>query len=286
MTVLIPARDEAETIGEICGLLASDLMGSVIDEIVVIDCDSDDETAKIAFEAGARVEKVSEVLPETPWVLGKGEAMWRGLATVETDLVCFIDGDIRNFDKRFVERLITPLFNDATLGFTKGFYRRAFEDDSGLAVDQGGRVTELTARPLLNVFYPELAGFLQPLAGEYAGRTELLKRVPFLTGYGVDVGLLIDLFQQGGLQAMAQVDLIERVHRNRPLHELRMMASAIADAIIRRAQRDGRLHLDAAHERPVLLPGAGSSLEVSFLDQEDREPLNRIARRNIQIASL
>ena len=276
VAVVIPARNEARTIGAICTVIAERLIPSLVDDLVVVDCDSTDRTAQIAAAAGATVVSARRVLPEVPWQLGKGEAMWRGLATVDADIVCFVDGDIKNFDERFVERLVTPLLADSTLAFTKGFYRRPLKTGTVTAPADGGRVTELTARPLLNLLYPELAGFLQPLAGEYAARTSAISAIPFLTGYGVDVAMLIDLLGTVGLEAMAQVDLDERVHRNRPLRELRAMATVVAEAVIRRAERDRRLSLETETDRPLLFPGPGTSLEMTLLPQEERPPINRV----------
>jgi glucosyl-3-phosphoglycerate synthase len=275
VSVVIPARDEARTIGDIVGRIASELGERIVSELVVVDCDSSDRTAEIAEVAGARVERLPQILPDVPWVLGKGEALWRSLAVVEGDIVCFVDGDIRNFDGRFVSRLLAPLIADETLAFTKGFYRRPLRVETTLVPAAGGRVTELTARPLLNLLYPELAGFLQPLAGEYAGRREVLERLPFRTGYGVDVALLIDLLGQVGLDAMAQVDLDERVHRNRPLRQLRGMATTIVRAIAERADRDGRIKLGSI-PTTALLPDASAGLEITDLSEQDRPPMREV----------
>lgn len=278
VSVVIPARDEARTIGEIVEHIARTLGGRIVHELVVIDCDSSDRTAEIASVAGARVEQLSAIVPEVPWVLGKGEALWRSLAVVDGDIVCFIDGDIGNFDERFVARLISPLVHDETLAFTKGFYRRPLRVERALVPAAGGRVTELTARPLLNLFYPELAGFLQPLAGEYAGRRAVLEGLPLRTGYGVDVALLIDLLDAVGLDAMAQVDLDERVHRNRPLAQLRAMATTIARAILERADRDGRVKI-AELPGVALLPDADGGLQVNDLSELDRPAMRTVLER-------
>lgn len=285
VTVVIPARNEARTIGAICTTIGHELIGRLVDELVVIDCGSTDRTAEIAALAGARVHRLERILPDVPVILGKGEALWRSLAVIDTDLVCFVDGDIRDFDARFVERLVAPLLADRSIAFTKGFYRRPLRVDATLVPAAGGRVTELTARPLLNICYPELAGFLQPLAGEVAARLDALRAIPFFTGYGVDVGLLIDLAASVGLDAMAQVDLEERVHRNRPLRELRAMATVIARAILRRAERDGRMNVAGGFDRAILLPDADGSLEVTELLQEERPPMAELLERGDDVAS-
>jgi glucosyl-3-phosphoglycerate synthase len=276
VAVVIPARNEARTIGAICTSLTESKTQGLFDELIVIDCASSDRTAQIAELAGAQVHRIDRILPEIPSVIGKGEALWRSLAAVDSDIVCFVDGDIRNFDPMFIERLITPLLRDETLSFTKGFYRRPLRIGSTMVPAAGGRVTELTARPLLNLCYPELAGFLQPLAGEMAARTNVLRSVPFFTGYGVDVALLIDIAAHAGLDSMAQVDLEERVHRNRPLRELRAMATVIARAILSRAERDERLAISGGFERAVLLPGSDGSLDATDLVQLERPPMNRL----------
>lgn len=278
VSVVIPARDEAKTIGQIVQHICSSLGERIVHELVVVDCDSTDRTAEIAAVAGARVERLPSLLPDVPWRLGKGEALWRSLSTVDGDIVCFVDGDIRNFDERFIARLITPLVADESLEFTKGFYRRPLRVDAKLIPAAGGRVTELTARPLLNLCYPELAGFLQPLAGEYAGRRGVLESLPFRTGYGVDVALLIDLLGTVGLDSLAQVDLDERVHRNRPLRQLRAMATTIARTILERADRDGRVKLSGDH-RAALLPNADGGLDIVDLSEEDRPPMRELLSR-------
>ena len=241
VSVVLPALNEADTIGDICATISGELLGGLVDELIVIDCASDDATASVAATSGAAVYDVAAILPETPVVAGKGEALWRSLSVVSGDVVVWLDSDIRNFSTAFVERLVAPLLVDPTIAYVKGAYRRPLARGDELIPDEGGRVTELLARPLLAAFFPELGGFVQPLAGEYAGRVEVLRRVPFFTGYSVEAGLLIDLLDDVGLDAMAQADLGERVHRNRPLAELAPTAYAIGRTILRRASERGRL---------------------------------------------
>lgn len=284
IAVVVPARNEARTIGPICRSIGDSLVGRLVDEVILIDCDSSDRTAEIAGIAGARVHRLERILPEIPPVIGKGDAMWRSLAVTDADIVCFLDGDVRDFDPRFVERLVAPLLQHPALAFTKGFYERPLRVDATLVPGAGGRVTELTARPLLNAFYPELAGFLQPLAGEMAARTSLLRELPFVTGYGVDVGLLIDIAATAGLDAMAQVDLEQRIHRNRSLRELRTTAAMVSRTILDRAERDGRIAMRAASEQ-LLLPDAADGLEQVSVAQKERPAMRELLEDADEIAN-
>ena len=240
--VALPALNEAPTVGAICRSIRFELMErtGLVAELVVMDGGSTDGTESFALDAGARVVAAADVLPTVTPVGGKGDSMWRSLEVLETDIVCWIDADIRNFEPHFVSRLVAPLIADASIDFVKATYRRPLAVGDLMTADGGGRVTELCARPLLRSFFPELAGIRQPLAGEYAGRREVLMKVPFFSGYSVEAGLLIDLLDEVGLDAIAQADLGERIHRNRPLAELAPMANSIARSIIRRATEWGR----------------------------------------------
>ena len=197
----------------------------------MIDDGSTDATAEVAGWEGARVLAVDDVLPELPDGSGKGNALWMSLYACDGDIVCWLDADVRNFGSHFVTRLLEPLLTDPAIGFVKGYYRRPLHGEP----TGGGRVTELMARPLLSALFPHLAGFVQPLAGEYAGRRALLETVPFVEGWGVELGLLIDLVANFGIDAIAQVDLDVREHRNRPLEELGPQAMAILVTGLRRA---------------------------------------------------
>lgn len=232
VSVCIPARDEETTVGEVVAAIRSDLMGSVdlVDEIVVVDDHSGDRTAATAAAAGARVVDASRVLTDHGPGPGKGEALWKSLHESTGDVVVWIDADIVDLDTRFVVGLLGPLLTDPATSFVKGHYERPEGDGIG-----GGRVTELTARPLLSLYFPELAAVAQPLAGEYAGRRSLLEQLPFVVGYGVDVALLIDAWRLVGAGGIAQVDLGVRHHRNRPLVELGPQAVAVGQAILDRA---------------------------------------------------
>ncbi|MBV9790989.1 MAG: glucosyl-3-phosphoglycerate synthase, partial [Chloroflexi bacterium] len=209
ISLALPALNEAETIGPLIATLKRALLDDVplLDEIVVIDSRSTDATREIAAALGVPVAIHQDILPQYGAFSGKGEALWKSLHVTRGDIIVWIDTDIHNVHPRFVYGLIGPLLNDSRIQFTKGFYRRPIKNGAQIMETGGGRVTELTARPLFNLFYPELSGFIQPLAGEYAGRRAVLERQPFFTGYGVETGLLIDLLHDIGLEGMAQVDL-------------------------------------------------------------------------------
>lgn len=225
VTVCLPARDEGATVGRIVRAIRRELVLGVplVDEVVVVDDGSMDATAAEARAAGARVVQGGGA--------GKGHAMWRGLREAEGDLVAFCDADVRQFPAGFVVGLVGPLLTAGDVSFVKGFYQRPFEGRPG----EGGRVTELVAKPALRTLFPALAGVRQPLGGECAGRRDVLEQVPFVAGYGVDVALLIDVARRVGVEAVVQVDLGRRVHRNRPLAELAPQAEAVLRAVLDRA---------------------------------------------------
>lgn len=235
VSVCLPARNEEATVGAIAEVVRTELMGrlGLVDELIVMDDHSTDRTAAVAEAAGATVVACSDVLAHLGDQPGKGETLWKSLFASTGDLVVWCDSDVANFGPHFISGLLGPLLIDDTIGYCKGFYHRP------VGADQrgGGRTTELVARPLIALLFPELGGIVQPLAGEYAGRRELLERVPFLQGYGVEMGLLIDICRLAGYDAIAQVDLGVRVHRNRPLHELSSQATEVMQAALHRADR-------------------------------------------------
>ena len=248
VSVCLPARDEEPTVGAIVATIHEELVQAtgLVDEVLVVDDHSTDATAAVARAAGARVVQAADVLPEHGRGHGKGEAMWKSLYASEGDLVVWCDADVTEFRSHFVTGLLGPLLtSDAT--FVKGFYDRRVDGPVG-----GGRVTELTARPIIALLHPALASVVQPLSGEYAGRRSALEQVPFVRGYGVEMGLLIDLAQRFGVEAMAQVDLGVRHHRHRSLDDLGPQALAVLHAALRRA---GVAGMDDADLVRLVSPG-------------------------------
>jgi glucosyl-3-phosphoglycerate synthase len=260
VSVCLPARNCDATVGTVVQALVGLRERDLIDEVVVIDGDSDDDTAQLAAEAGATVHRESDLMSETGPVLGKGDAMWRSLSVLDGDLICFLDADGEEFSAHYVTGLVGPLLELEEVEFVKAFYRRPFRVGDVTLSDGGGRVNHLAARPALAIFYPELAGFDQPLAGEVAARRALLERLPFTTGYGVEIAMLLDAYAEVGLAGMAQVDLDVHSNRHQPLLTLSTMAYEILGVLALRLEREGRL---AGLEPGPLLGRAapGASLE-------------------------
>jgi glucosyl-3-phosphoglycerate synthase len=240
ISVVLPAHNEGRTVGTIVSAIRRSLMLAcpLVDEIVVIDSRSTDDTARVAAAAGARVFAQDDVLGHLRPESGKGEALWKSLAVTTGDLIVFLDADVRNFSPSFVTGLLGPLLMGPGIDFVKASYDRPVAGAAGIG-DIGGRVTELVARPLLNLHWPLLAGFVQPLSGEYASRRAVLERVPFVTGYGVEFALLVDVLDAHGLAAMAQVDLGARVHKHQGTAALGRMSSQIMLTAWSRLQRHG-----------------------------------------------
>ncbi len=276
MSVCLPARDEARTIGPILEQLVPLREAGAVDQIVVVDRSSDG-TAEIARELGVEVHDQDELMPEFGPVLGKGDAMWRSLPILNGDVICFLDADSECFGAHFACGVIGPLLCDPEISFVKGFYRRPFRVGETTVPDGGGRVTELTARPLLNLFYPDLAAVRQPLAGEVAARRELLERLPFATGYGVDIGLLLDAYSLAGLDAIAQVDLEVRQNAHQPLRDLGPMAYAVLRAVAERLEREGRLRGP--------LPATFSAAGLGTAQAPLAEPVERPPLRSLRAAA-
>ena len=250
VSVVLPARNEAATVGALVADLREQWMRRLplVDELLVVDSDSTDGTAAVARAAGADVVATTEVLPAQGTRPGKGEALWKSLAATTGDLVVFLDADLIGDVAHYVPGLLAPLLTDPQLLYVKGCYTRPLELDGEPRPAGGGRVTELTARPLLNALWPELAGFVQPLGGEYAGRRSALERVPFVSAYGVEVGLLVDLLELGGLTSMAQVDLGVRRHTSQTDEALGAMAGQVVSTVLARAgaRGPGQTMLDAS----------------------------------------
>jgi len=239
VSVVLPARNEEATVGVLVRDLADRWVTGtpLVDELLVLDSNSTDATAEVARAAGADVVAAADVLPGHGNRPGKGEALWKALAATTGDIVVFMDSDLLGDVEHYVPGLLGPLLTDPRVDYVKGCYTRPLTIDGEHRPAGGGRVTELTARPLLNALWPELAGFVQPLGGEYAGRRAALEQVPFVSAYGVEVGLLIDLLQVCGLQGLAQVDLGTRTHSHQSDEALGTMAGQIVNTLLSRAER-------------------------------------------------
>jgi glucosyl-3-phosphoglycerate synthase len=257
------------------------MMGRVplLDEILVIDSASTDRTREVAEAEGARVVQHPEVLARYGSFRGKGEALWKSLYETNGDIIVWADTDVRNWHSRMVYGTLGPLLHEPRIQYVKGYYQRPIVEDGILKEGGGGRVTELVARPLINLFFPELSGLIQPLAGEYAGRRALLETIPFFTGYAVEMGHLIDVAERVGLEGLGQVDLERRVHRNQELEGLSRMSFVILQAVIRRLEERRKVRLFAELGSTMKLPRSGKgrlSLEVIELADQERPPMIRI----------
>jgi glucosyl-3-phosphoglycerate synthase len=268
VSVCLPARNEVGTIGPILEALVPLIDAGAIDQVAVVD-DSDDGTGELAEELGAEVYCQSKLHAELGPVDGKGDAMWRALQVLHGEVVCYLDADSEQFGPHYACGLVGPAACIDEVKFVKGFYRRPFRANGIQLPHGGGRVTELTARPLLNVLYPELAIIRQPLAGEIAADAHLLRSLPFATGYAVDVALLIDAWRKVGLGAIGQVDLDVRQNQHQPLHDLSPMAAAVARAILIRVRREGRLSGELG--KTFYAPVAGG-LDALSADISERPP--------------
>lgn len=255
VSVCLPARNEAATVGTIVDSIVTHFgprggaSRSLVDEVIVMDDRSTDDTAPIAASAGARVVSVNSVLPDAGVGSGKGNVLWKSVAASIGDIVVWIDADLRSFTPSYVLGLLGPLLHDPEIALVKGFYERPEHGGTG-----GGRTTELMARPLLATLFPELGEIRQPLGGEYASRREILEQVPFAQGYGVETGLLIDIARLVGVERIAQVDLGVRAHRNRPLRALSPQAMEVLHAALRRADLTDRSALSEILQRPGAAP--------------------------------
>ncbi|MDM4718869.1 glucosyl-3-phosphoglycerate synthase [Micromonospora sp. WMMA1363] len=299
VSVVLPARNEEATVGAIVSTIREHLLDRVplVDELIVVDSRSTDRTAQVARAAGAEVVSQDAMTRGLPRLTGKGDALWAGLAAAEGDVVAFLDADLREFRPHFVTGLLGPLLTDPSVDFVKGFYHRPLVGTASVEADGGGRVTELMARPLLNLFWPELAGFVQPLAGEYAGRRAVLERVPFVSGYGVETAMLIDLLDLVGLDALAQVDLGERKHRHQDTAALGRMSAQIMLTAWSRLQRSGwaapgafpaALLTQFRRGGSEALPNLEREIVVTDVSIEERPPLaelrHRVPRRRMAAA--
>ena len=275
ISVVLPALNEAATVGAVIDTITP-MLGGLVDELIVLDSGSTDDTAARAVAAGAKVVRREEALPEIPPQPGKGEALWRSLAATTGDIIVFIDSDLIDPDPMFVPRLVGPLLTREGIHLVRGFYRRPLIVGGAEDANGGGRVTELVARPLLAALRPELGCVLQPLGGEYAGTRELLASVPFAPGYGVEIGILIDTYDRFGLEAIAQVNLGVRTHRNRPLSELGPMSRQIIATLLTRCGI-----ADSGFGLTQFIPDAdgghdGFLTRTSTVALDDRPPMNTL----------
>ena len=298
ISVVIPARNEQRTVASVVGSISRSLVTQVpiVDELVVMDSDSTDATAEAAAQAGAGVHRTSDVLPQAGSFAGKGEALWKSLLVTKGDLLVFVDADLTRWGPHFVSGLLGPLLADEQVHLVKGFYTRVRTESDGSTSTEGGRVTELMARPLISLWWPELAGVVQPLAGEWAARRSLMESLPIPVGYGVELATLMDTAARYGLDAIAQVDLGSRAHRHQANHDLALMAAellVVADRRrpVRQDEAAGRppatelqqfVRDDSgqvrAVSRPVPVaerPPAASAREEQHPDQQHREERSR-----------
>jgi glucosyl-3-phosphoglycerate synthase len=259
---VLPTREVADTIGRIVEALLS--LGGLIDQILVVDAASGDGTAEVAASLGAEVHQESDLMPELGQARGKGDAMWRALSVARGEVIVYLDSDTRCFSPHFAAGMLGPLVCHRDVRFVKGMFRRPFAVNGGERPLDGGRVTELTARPLLSAFYPELAAFAQPLAGEVAARRADFERLPFATGYAIETSMLLHARDLLGVGAMAQVDLEERRNHHKPLPELGPMSYAVLRVILERLRREGRLRDDHA---PPLQTADGRLIQVELVER-------------------
>jgi glucosyl-3-phosphoglycerate synthase len=254
VSVCIPCRNEADTVGDLIRMIEPDLLGSLVDELIVLDDDSSDETAYIAEHAGARVVSIHSVHETFGPGFGKGNALWGSLAVSSGDIVVWIDGDITSFTRDWIVKLVIPFFLDPEVGLVKASYERPSH------LGGGGRTTELVARPLLSLFFPELTELHQPLAGEFAGRRSMLADIPFSMGWGVEIGMIIDMARAFGVGSLGQVDLGIRLHRHHKLDVLSIQAAEVTATVLHRVDRS----IPFVEESPTLYRLSGDPVVLNL----------------------
>jgi glucosyl-3-phosphoglycerate synthase len=275
ISVGLPTLNEEDTIRKVIRGIRSRLVERfpLVDEIVVIDSGSEDRTREIAESEGVPVFAHQRVLPECGAQRGKGEALWKSLHVLTGDLVVWVDTDIANFHPKFVYGVVGPLLLRSDLVFVKAFYRRPLRLDGELQATGGGRVTELTARPMLNLFFPELSGMIQPLSGEQGGRRSHLEQIPFFSGYGVETGLLIDTLLRTGIKSIAQVDMKQRIHRNQSLYSLSKMSFEILQVALKRVAESRGVSWEESNSTLKLIsPASDGGFHLAL---EDIAPVER-----------
>jgi len=279
ISLCLPTLNEEKTIAKEIVIMKSELVTRypLLDEIIVIDSGSKDRTLEIAAEFGADVYEADNILPDLENYRGKGENLWKALYVTRGDIIIYLDADIKNIHHRFAYGLIGPLLTNDTIKYSKGFYDRPIATGHNtIRPTGGGRVTELVIRPLFSLFFPELTQILQPLSGEYAGFRELFEKVPFPIGYGIETSLIMDIYENWGLDVIAQVDLDKRVHRNQDTRSLGKMAFVIMETFLKRLEKLGRIEL----KKELLLQMiqynlVGNDYEADILDWKalERPPM-------------
>ncbi len=282
ISLALPALNEETTVGHVITTIRRALVekAPLLDEIILIDSNSTDRTREIAEKLGIPVYIHQQLLPQLGTRRGKGEALWKSLLVTHGDIIAWIDTDIVNIHPRFVYGVLGPMLVDPKIQFVKGFYRRPLKVGDKIQAGGGGRVTELTARPMLNLFYPELSGVIQPLSGEYGGRRATLEQLPFFSGYGVETGLLIDVYEKCGLNSIAQVDLLERIHHNQSLEALSKMSFAILQAVVHKLERRYNLAIleDVNKSMKLIRHKQGTYfLDVEEIAERERPPMKELS---------
>ena len=275
ISLVIPTFNEVSTIGDIISTTKRELMTSIplLDEIIVMDGGSDDGTPRCAMESGAEVYNASET-GDRNVPPGKGSALWKSVLVSKGDIIVCIDGDIRDFDIRFVYGLIAPLLYDSSLSFIKAFYKRPIVVDDIILHNYGGRVTEILVRPLLSTFYPDLAKLFQPLAGEYSFRRDMISEVPFPSDYGLEIGLILSIYRNFGITPFSQVDIDIRCHRNRSVTDLGKMAFAILHVLLKELKEDKKAVFPEAFNTSMIFSGSDGWEEMA-IDQRKLPPIKQ-----------
>lgn len=284
VSVCLPTLNSGKTLDIILRTLKEILVKEypLIDELAIVDSRSTDSTVAIAEKHGVKVFFDDEYLTDLPPASGKGEALWKSLYFLEGNIVAWIDSDIKNIHPRFVYGIVGPLLIDKTIGYVKGFYERPLKTAGLTKQTGGGRVTEVFARPFLNLFYPELSGIIQPLSGEYAGRREILESVPFFTGYGVETGLLIDILNRFGLDCVAQVNLESRIHTNQSLKALGRMSFGVMQAAFLRLESNDKIELKTEMNRVMNLIKQTAESNDYYLEEREIKVIERPPMKGIE----
>lgn len=275
VSLVIPTFNEVSTIGDIVSIVKKELKDkqALLDEIIVMDGGSDDGTLQRARESGAQVFSVSEIGDKSV-PKGKGTALWKSLLVTKGDIIICIDADIKDFDIRFVYGLIAPLLYDSAISFVKAHYKRPIVVDDIILHNFGGRVTEILVRPFLSAFYPDLAKLSQPLAGEYSFRRDTITKIPFYSGYGLEIGLILNIYKSLGISSFAQVDMDIRCHRNRSVIDLGKMSFAILQVLLNKLEEDKKVAFHETYYKTMISPGVKGWEEI-VIDQKELPPIKQ-----------